>query len=87
MKSRNENLAAFSLSIPKNNAEEIVTPLLLIPGKIAAICAIPIARAFLLFNFENCFEFLVDNNINPVMIKAVPKKRYESNKPVKKLEK
>ena len=38
---RKENLAAFSLSIPRITALEIVAPDLEIPGTIAIACAIP----------------------------------------------
>ena len=41
---RKENLAAFSLSIPRITAVEIVAPDLEIPGIIAIACAIPTKR-------------------------------------------
>ena len=43
---RNENLTAFSLSIPKNNPVEIVIPLLETPGSKAIACIKPILKTF-----------------------------------------
>ena len=42
---KKENLAAFSLSIPKSTAVAMVAPLLEIPGKIATACMLPIQKA------------------------------------------
>lgn len=53
IKSKNENFALSSLSIPKNNADEIVIPLLEIPGKRANIWDKPIIKDFLLFSCES----------------------------------
>lgn len=43
--SKNENLTASCLFIPKNLANDIVAPDLEIPGKIASACPIPVIMA------------------------------------------
>ena len=48
---KNENLAAFSLSIPNKTEVEIVAPDLDIPGKIAIACEIPIIIACVKLTF------------------------------------
>lgn len=72
MKSKNENLAAFSFSIPRNIADEIVIPLLETPGKSARIWNKPMINADL---FDNCFlltGIFVSNKIVPVKRNAIP---------------
>jgi len=52
MKSKKENFVAWSRFIPENNAEEIVIPLLEIPGKSPSICENPIEIELEKFNLE-----------------------------------
>lgn len=77
MKSKNENFAAFSLSMPRWSAVEIVVPLLEIPGKSARICARPIANDFLEFSFFPALVFFVERRIIPVIKKKIPTARSE----------
>lgn len=76
MKSRNENLTAFSFSIPLKIPVEIVIPLLETPGNKASIWNKPIIREFFMFNldflrgnFENIKIVPVNKNPIPVINK------------------
>ncbi len=80
MDRRNENLAAFSLSIPWYKATDIVIPLLETPGNNARVWNKPIISEFkgLSFLFSG-FMNLVNNKTNPVRIKEKPINSKELN--------
>ena len=70
---RNENFAAFSLSIPKSTDVDIVAPDLEIPGNIAIACAIPIIKLFLIFkDFYYFFALSASRSRIPVIINIKP---------------
>ena len=71
---------ASSFFIPRNFAVDIVIALLDIPGSIANICAIPIAREFFDERFENTFVSFVKSKIAPVKINAAPMNKYDEDK-------
>ena len=79
IKRRKENFAAFSLSIPKKSAEEIVMPLRDTPGKSASAWKSPIRVAFFALTFERAFENLVRKRTTPVKINAPPINAVEEN--------
>ena len=77
---KNENLAAFSLSIPWNNPAEMVIPLRLTPGNNANACIKPIFKLDLVSNFFSFFFMnFVRNKIVPVNKNAMAKKSGEVN--------
>lgn len=81
MNIKKENFTAFSFSILKNIAVEIVIPLLEIPGNSARACINPITKEFLVEKleeslglFENVMN-LVEKTIIPVKMKNIPIKK------------
>ena len=79
IKSKNENLATFSLSAPLKSPAEIVIPLLETPGKSAKTWNKPIRREFLPLRFSLPELNLVRNKIPVVNKNAVPKNKNEEN--------
>ena len=73
---KNENLAAFVLSIPNKTAVEIVAPDLDIPGKIAIAWDIPTTIAFLKVTFfVVSFALSANKRSRAVMSNIHPTKR------------
>lgn len=73
MNIKKENLAAFSLFIPRKEAEEIVIPLREIAGNNAKTWKSPIINEFLKFNvLFVIFTNFVESKTNPLSIKNKP---------------
>ena len=72
---KKENRAAFSLSIPKSTAVDIVAPEREIPGRIAIACEIPIRIAALIPTcFADALALSAKNNNKPVINSIPPTK-------------
>ena len=69
---KNENLKAFSLSIPENKPADIVIPDLETPGKRASTCNKPMNNEFFQFSFLPSLANLVKKRIIEVKIKKIP---------------
>ena len=68
-----KNRAAFSLSIPKITAVEIVAPEREIPGSIAMACETPISIAsFIPTCFDDALALSAKNNSTPVISSMLP---------------